>query len=56
MWQLLGTTVDRVEQDGRIDGVAATDTDTGRVEQDGHTDGVATTWNGYWPCRRGRPY
>ena len=56
VWQLLGTATGRVEEDGRIDGVAFTDTANGRVEQDGHTDGVTATWYGYWPCRTGRPY
>jgi len=39
--KLLDTATDRVEQEGRIDGEAATDTATGRVEQEGHTDGEA---------------
>ena len=37
----------RVEQEGRIDGVAATDTTTDRVEQEGRTDGVEADRYGY---------
>ena len=47
-WQLPDTANDHVEQEGCIDGVAATDTANDHVEQEGHTDGVEAHRYGYW--------